>query len=311
MSKYSTSLSDKDKDFLRAQFGKTYEHIAEGARILDVGCSTGYYGGFLKTDKQCVVYGIDINGEDLEKASKVLDKTFLVNLDKTELPRGLTNTKFDVIFFGDVIEHVLDPEEILLRFKPLLSKGGFFIISVPNIAHLSIRLELMTGNFDYEPLGILDETHTKYFTYKSLQRLMRRVGCNIELVDYSEADIPNSIVSEWLGKVGLTPTDKFFKTVVESPASKAFQYKIIAKPASSKNLAKAPELEVKPLLKKQQDEQAAIKEAQTEIEKQKAEISSLRSSLATMSNSASWKITKPLRMARSIARKLTKGSPNR
>ena len=69
--------------------------------------------------------------------------------------------------------------------------------------------------------------------------------------------------------------------------------------------------EVKPLLKKQQDEQAAIKEAQTEIEKQKAEISSLRSSLATMSNSASWKITKPLRMARSIARKLTKGSPNR
>lgn len=302
MSKYSISLSGKDKKFLKAQFGDTYKFIQNEAEVLDVGCSTGYFGKLLKIDKNCSVYGIDIDKDDLKKASAVLDKTLLVNLEEPNLPDELLKNKFDVIFFGDVIEHVLNPKNILANFRKLLKKNGIIIISVPNIAHMSIRLELLSGNFDYEPLGILDETHTKYFTYKSITQLIQESGYEISVVDYSEVEIPKKTIQYFLSKAGLEAKSKF-NTIINQPESLAYQFKIVAHPSTKKFVKKVPSLKTKPLAHKHQEELKVLNDKQIQIEKQKNEIQELINELEGMKNSTSWKVTKPLRKAKNIIKR--------
>lgn len=302
MSKYSNALSGKDKNFLKAQFGDTYEYIKKESDVLDVGCSTGYFGKLLKIDKKCKVYGIDIDKKDLAVASKVLDKTLYVDLEMPYLPSELLINKFDVIFFGDVIEHVLSPKDILKKFRNLLKKDGIIIISVPNIAHLSIRLELLAGNFDYEPLGILDETHTKYFTYKSITQLIKESGYKVCAVDYSVAEVPKKTIQYFLDKVGLVANSKFDK-IVEQPDSLAYQFKIVARPSAKPLVKKLPSLKTKPLAHKHQEELKVLNNKQIQIEKQKNEIKNLVNELEGMKKSTSWRVTKPLRKAKKVIKR--------
>lgn len=85
-----------------------------------------------------------------------------------------------MIICGDVLEHLRDPLKALRFLTSYLSERGFFLISVPNIAFISIRLSLLLGKFDYNPDGgILDETHLRFFTRKSLVDLLKRAGLKI------------------------------------------------------------------------------------------------------------------------------------
>ena len=297
MSKYS-KIAHRDKEVLIKQFGSTYEYIPDSSKVLDVGCSSGYYGELLKKEKKCIVWGIDVNKNDLSEAKKKLDKVFLLNLENGHWPEILTKERFDVIFFGDVIEHLIDPKNILKKFKKLLKPNGVMIISVPNIAHLSIRLELLLGNFEYEKIGILDETHTKYFTLKSLKRLVNSLGCNIIDIDYYSVYISKSIVDKWLKKAGLVADKKFYDKFVNQPSSIAYQYKLVIQP-NDKISKKVIDLPVKPLNDKFEYDNIA-KQKEEEIKEIKKYVKALEGVVESLKNSTSWKLTKPLRSAKKI-----------
>ena len=84
---------------------------------------------------------------------------------------------------GDVIEHLRDPLATITDLLALLDDGGRLIISVPNVSHVDIRLMLLEGTWAYQPDGLLDETHLRWFTNRSLSQLLGRVGFTARRVE--------------------------------------------------------------------------------------------------------------------------------
>src|SRR5207253_2865191 len=91
----------------------------------------------------------------------------------------LGSAKFDKVLLLDVIEHVPDSESMVRDCLSLLRPGGHLIVSVPNIANISVRLMLLFGKFNYMPRGIMDRTHLRFFTRKSIRKLIEDEGYSI------------------------------------------------------------------------------------------------------------------------------------
>jgi methionine biosynthesis protein MetW len=174
-----------------------FRMIPNGARVLDVGCHTGILGEALRVRKQCLVTGIDNDADALEAARGRLDSVALIDLEapgwaNTLIGKG--ENDFDVILFGDVIEHTHDPLAILKEGRQLLASNGEAIVSLPNIANLRIRLGLLFGKFDYADSGILDRTHIRFFTLKSARELVRQAGYQIVQETYSGYSMPRWLI---------------------------------------------------------------------------------------------------------------------
>ncbi len=223
MSKYSENLPPS----LRGAIEWMIDDIKPGTTVLDFGCATGYFGKYLKDNKGCTVYGVEIS-DDIKEAKKVLDGVYSFDLDG-DWPAKIYERQYDYLFYGDVIEHLKDPGKVLEKSKALLKKNGLVFISTPNVAHISVRLELISGNFEYEPMGILDNTHLKYFTKKSLTDLISSAGYKLKSIDFTTNDYPDSVIKTILARNGLMPNKKFWE-MVDKPEARAFQYKLIIQP---------------------------------------------------------------------------------
>lgn len=160
-----------------------YEKIKEGSKVLDVGCATGYFAQKLK-EKDCKVWGIEMDKKAAILAKPYCEEVIVEDIEKIEkLPKP--RNFYDYILFLDVLEHLKYPDKIIQLLKPYLKKDGKIIISVPNIAHISIRLRLLLGSFDYERVGIMDETHLRFFTKKTLQEFIKQAGLKLVELEYS------------------------------------------------------------------------------------------------------------------------------
>jgi 2-polyprenyl-3-methyl-5-hydroxy-6-metoxy-1,4-benzoquinol methylase len=117
-----------------------------------------------------------------------------LNLDR-EIPVG--EGPFDVIVYGDVLEHLVDPLRVLVELDRSLAPAGFVVISVPNIAHLWIRLLLLVGRFDYLDRGILDQSHLRFFTERSLRAMLADAGLSIERFTATPAPLYQILPVSW------------------------------------------------------------------------------------------------------------------
>ena len=95
----------------------------------------------------------------------------------------LDENEFDVVIFADILEHLYNPPECIKKFMKYLKPEGYFILSIPNVANWYVRFNLLLGNFDYESSGILDETHIRFFTFKSVVAMLNKAGLKIEKVN--------------------------------------------------------------------------------------------------------------------------------
>ncbi len=157
-------------------------------RILDVGTATGYLGARLR-NRGNYVAGIESQTEWAETARRHYDTFQLADIEEHDFPN---RQEFDYILFADVLEHLRDPVAVLRRFIPALKGSGKILISVPNVAHLIIRLSLLAGRFDYVDRGILDKTHLRFFTLRSLKQMMQEVSCKV--IDIAPTPVPVQIV---------------------------------------------------------------------------------------------------------------------
>src|SRR5437016_12769572 len=96
---------------------------------------------------------------------------------------------FDAIVYGDVLEHLHDPARVLAALNRGLAPGGQAVISVPNVAHLWVRLSLAAGRFEYADRGILDRTHLRFFTRRSLGALLTGAGLRVERLTATPAPL--------------------------------------------------------------------------------------------------------------------------
>lgn len=147
-----------------------------GTHVLDVGCGRGYIGAEL-VKKGCRVTGIDRHVPAGNEANPDID-FIRWDLDRREFPVNVS--QFDQIFLLDIIEHLKEPEEFLdeLRFATGCKRPEI-VLTTANIGFFATRLMLFLGQFNYGKKGILDATHTRLFTFRSMRELLRQAGYKI------------------------------------------------------------------------------------------------------------------------------------
>lgn len=157
--------------------------VGEDRKVLDVGCWDGYIGKRL-AGKGCSVVGIELDAAAAAAAERFYDRVIVADVESLEgldYPEG----HFDVIIFGDVLEHLKDPSYVLKMFHRYLSGDGFILCTLPNVAHFYNRLMLLLGRWDYQDYGIMDRTHLRFFTVSTAQQLVRDAGFRITRLDYT------------------------------------------------------------------------------------------------------------------------------
>ncbi|MGE5323691.1 MAG: class I SAM-dependent methyltransferase [Actinomycetota bacterium] len=150
---------------------------AQGRQILELGCATGFISRHLK-ERGCKVTGVEISPEAAEYARQWCDKVIVHDLSQSGWSEQ-AGREFDTVICGDVLEHLPHPGRTLKEIAGLLTPDGRVIISLPNIAHIRVRAKLLLGRFDYEPGGIMDVTHLRFFTFKSARELIEGAGYRI------------------------------------------------------------------------------------------------------------------------------------
>ncbi|HVF14420.1 MAG TPA: class I SAM-dependent methyltransferase, partial [Acidimicrobiales bacterium] len=168
---------DVEIDASRTNNSHTFmlELIGANKRVLDVGCAGGYLAEALAA-RGCVVSGVEVDPTLAEAAQPHLEKLVVADVESCDLVEAFGAGAFDVVVFGDVLEHLRDPLPVLRQARPLLAPAGTVVASVPNVAHGSIRLALLQGRFEYQPTGLLDSTHLRFFTLDTLEQLLRDAG---------------------------------------------------------------------------------------------------------------------------------------
>jgi SAM-dependent methyltransferase len=166
----------------RRAHAKLVAAVGTGARVLDVGCSSGYLAEPLSL-RGCTVVGVELDPEAAREAERWCERVVVGDLETMELP--FEPGSFDVVVCGDIVEHLRDPGAALTRLRPLLRPGGQLVVSTPNIANWAMRLSLLAGRWQYTDRGILDRTHTHLFTRRTLVETIERAGYAVTGVDWS------------------------------------------------------------------------------------------------------------------------------
>ena len=149
----------------------------------------------------------------------------------------LRGKKFDKILFMDVLEHLVTPEKLLQDARAVLKSSSQLLISVPNVANITVRLALVFGSFNYTERGILDKTHLRWFTRKTARRMLEANG--YEVVDEKFTVMPIELILRLSAKNSMmrfaTGILAFFTAMMPSLLSYQTVLVARAKPAGSSN----------------------------------------------------------------------------
>ncbi len=160
-------------------YEKIISFIKPDSKVLEIGCSNGRMTKYL-FQKGCKVTGIEVLLEPAREAENFCEKIIIGNIEDKKILYKLEGEKYDVILFVDVLEHLVNPAQVLLRMKDLINKNGSIIISLPNIVFLFQRLKILFGEFNYQKEGgILDDNHLRFFTLKTAKKMIIENGYEI------------------------------------------------------------------------------------------------------------------------------------
>jgi hypothetical protein len=146
------------------------------------------------------LFGVEPNPEWARIASPFYEEIWTGRIE--DIADGLLQG-YDAIVLGDILEHLVEPDQALRRLAALQPSGGRFLISVPNVANLWVRLNLLLGRFEYADRGILDRTHLRFFTRKTLLEMVEQAGLGTEALQVTP--IPLELISDLF----VTPPGRF------------------------------------------------------------------------------------------------------
>ena len=151
--------------------------IPPNARVLDVGCGTGSVSTHIIANTGARLVGVE---PDPRRAALARERGLDVHAALLTEELAAQIGPFDVVMFADVLEHLADPYALLCIAKAALAPGGAIVASVPNVAHWSVRSDLLRGKFEYRKWGIMDATHLRWFTSSSLRFLFASAGLTVD-----------------------------------------------------------------------------------------------------------------------------------
>ena len=212
--------------------------VGEGRSVLDLGCWDGL---LLETlaKRGCRGVGVERDPEGARRARARGVEVVEADLDDPAWPAALGGRRFDRVVAADVVEHLVDPDAALERAKGCLAEGGALVLSIPNVAHASVRLSLLLGDFDPVDKGLLDRTHLHWFTLRSLHATLRRAGLRIDELARATLDVPEEVIARSLARAGVEDP-AVARWIATAPESSTLQFVAVARPAPIADIPEPP-----------------------------------------------------------------------
>jgi 2-polyprenyl-3-methyl-5-hydroxy-6-metoxy-1,4-benzoquinol methylase len=165
------------------------ELVPASARdVLDCGCGEGWLGEQLRR-RGCRVTGIELHPAAAEVAARRLDRVLAGNLEAC-VP-ALSAGSFDCVVCADVLEHLVDPWQVVGELKRVLRPRGALVCSVPNIRYVSVVVDLLVrGRWTYREEGVLDRTHLRFFTRRTFAEFLTGAGFEIDVTQPNVRQFP-------------------------------------------------------------------------------------------------------------------------
>jgi SAM-dependent methyltransferase len=184
------------------------ESIGDRAEVLDVGCWAGATGRLLARERGASVDGVEPDPDMAGIAQGHYRRVFSDTVEQTlrgEL--AADSATYDALLFLDVLEHLVDPWNVLRESHRLLRPGGSIFVSLPNVAYWSVRKELALGRWRYTESGLLDRTHLRFFTAETARELLvgTRWGVTWEGVSMGAPPLI-SLPERWQGVLRRAPS---------------------------------------------------------------------------------------------------------
>ena len=192
------------------------DRVRDNALVLEFGPANGRYTRHLHENRQCTVDIVEYNAASGSEAARYA-RTAILGTEEGDIEKyiwagKLAGQKYDFIIFADVLEHLYNPEKVLERCRDFLKEDGAILVSVPNIANNNIIINLLSDEFNYTPTGLLDDTHIRFFTYKTMFEMAARLRYGVSNLDCV------------IGRVGETEVD--VKLPPEMDFSLAYEHQL-------------------------------------------------------------------------------------
>lgn len=210
--------------------------IGRNKDVLELGCAAGHVTRAL-VEQGCSVVGIEYDAHAAETAAEFADDVVVTSLlEPGAVTKAVAGREFDVIYAGDVLEHLLDPVGVLAECRQALRPGGSAVISLPNVAHVDVKLALMSGRFEYREYGLLDRTHLRFFTRESISQLVEDAG--FHLVELHRVMRPPFETELEVDANTVSP--EVLRAALADPEAQSYQFVLRAVPADG-----SPEVEAR------------------------------------------------------------------
>ena len=227
------AVPDVDLDDLNSPHTLAVLSVPSGAAVLDIGCGAGVVARALVA-RGCKVWGLEMDARRATSARHHCVEVLESDVETVNLSAEFEGRTFDVVLCLDVLEHLRDPAATLVNVATVLAPGGSVVISLPNVTHGALRLELLRGRFRYRSSGLLDRGHLRFFDPAAVDELIREAGLHAETtlrvirqLDQTEFD------------VDLTAVPSAIRASLESDVDAlTYQFFVIARPGPAATAAR-------------------------------------------------------------------------
>lgn len=226
------SVNLKDKNNSHALI---VELVGRNNIILEVGTSTGYLTRIFR-DLGNRVIGIEIDEEAAEVAEGYCDLMITGDVEELDLDEYLGPSSIDVAVFGDLLEHLKYPSKLLKKIKRYLRPQGRIVVSIPNVCHGDVLISLLKGDFRYTSMGLLDETHLRFFGLKNVFDLLAGSGYSVEEVRTTRHPVGGTELRREPEEV----PGEVRRFIEGLPNSDVYQFVLLARPSADPNIPPVP-----------------------------------------------------------------------
>ena len=293
-----TIITEEDVEREESSQTKLLKMISPGATVLECGPGGGAMTRYLKKALHCAVYVIEFDPEYYRHAMPYSDGGVCADLEDDNWMDQFDDASFDYILYADVLEHLRDPQKVLSKMKRYLKPDGSVLLSVPNVAHGDILMNLLCDQFTYTPTGLLDDTHIHLFARKSLHAMIHEAGYYLARETYISVPLFSTEQGALLREV----PGELLKGVLENHTTRNV-YQFICK-----LVLKETKTQSDIGLTEQETSSAKFYSANDRLQELRRQLSEVQNMYMAISNSTCWKMTKPLRVMLDMIKKLLRSN---